>query len=90
MGCNPSKQPWSPHRSEAAERSSAGVTNTPGGLGMLLCSLPDGVTWDGLVGPCAKDLFDRVTIDGEFLPARPICLRGLHIHKGLLMNCYDL
>lgn len=90
MGCNPSKQPWRPHRSEAAGKSSARVTNVPGGLGMLLCSLPDGFTWDGLVGPCTKDLFDRVTIDGEFLPARPICLCGLHIYKGFLVNRYNL
>lgn len=53
-------------------------------------SPPDRVTWDGLIGPGAEDLFDRISIDGEFLPARPISLSGLHIHKGLLVDGHDL
>lgn len=61
-----------------------------GGLGEPLHSPPDQVTWDGLVGSSAKDFFHRVSIDGEFLPACPICLCGLHIHKGLLVNGHDL
>lgn len=67
-----------------------GSQHGPCGLQRPLRSLPDGVTWDGLVGPCAEDLFDRVTVDGELLPARPICLCGLHIHKGLLVDRHNL
>lgn len=90
MGRNPSKQPWSPHGSETEEKSSAGVTAQAVWAAEAAVLPAERVTWDGLVGPRAEDLFDRVTVDGELLPACPICLRGLHIHKGLLVDRHNL
>jgi len=72
--------PFLGHKSLSAAWARGDAALTPPGL----------VTWDGLVGSSAKDLFHRVSIDGEFLPACPICLRGFHIDKGLLVDRHDL